>query len=421
MANFAQGLGNLSAIYNGAQSSYDSAQIRRQQMQDDQLRQTIMRQNAQQQQQEWALKQQELMRGNNAARAAVGAMGGAGASPGGLPNQVQVPGAKPMPSMPGGMQMGPQGMAPMRPPASSMTSQLPPQGGGMPPSPPPMLQRPGAPQQPQMGAQPNQGGGIGLQELGDRVRGQLGPDADPLTVYEAMKDYQAMMKPQDADEYKRIGLMIQEMRLENQTRSVDQKEGQTSTARREMDNRAYGLGIDPMGMDDKALSKAIAAKSGTELGGKDAKRDRLPVAEERYKLAKDDVKTVSDDIKAIIKAHPNAVGAYGKIYKGIGSAYGFLKEPEPQDAAAANALKPKFEQLEQALGMAGSYGGMGASTLTKRWGDVMGGTDWVTNPQRITDTLDSINGNLDRFKEQSGGEAPNDIDALVNKYNQPGQ
>ena len=412
MAGIGNFLGNAAAIYNGADNSFYAQQQHKQQQDDNNLRQMLMRQNMQQQQQEWQLKQQELARGNNAARAAVGALGGAGASPGGIPQPVQVPGAQPIPGMsqPGGMNMGPQGMAPMSPPpAMSRSTQLPAQGGGVPRS----------PQQPQMGAQ---GGGLPLDQLADRIRQQLPPDQqDPLTIYDAMSKYQTMMKPQDADEFKRIGLMIQEMRLENQTKTANAKSGEPSTARREMDNRAYGLGIDPMGMDDKALSKALAAKSGAELGAKDAKRDKPTTPQWRYEVASNDVKSTADNIKAIIKAHPNAVGAYGKLYKGMGGIAGFLHEPEPADAEAANALDVQIKKLDQSLGVAGSLGGMGSSSFAKDWESTISGKDWITNPQKLNDVLDSVTGNVERFKVPAGATQDADIDALIGKYNQPGQ
>lgn len=419
MSNFLATLGNIGSAIGQGTNQYDAILQRKQQASAAAQRMQQIDQQMKMTQQQFDMNQAALLRDRNAATAAMqsimGPQGGQPAMPG-VPQSVPMPGATPIP---GAQQGGPQ--MPMGGPQPAPMPQRP-----MPPMVP--QGQPGAGMPPQgaaPGGAPAAGGGITISQFVDNLKTQ-NPNMDPLTMFEALQKATPLLKSQDQELIKNAQLQIAQQRADDAERMREwerdhKTDGSEKTESRELHAQALRVGVDPTGKTDAQVSKEVAAKTGQTFTDLSAKRNKLSTQETRYNRATDDVKSITENIDKIIADNPKSVGAYGKLYKGIGAAYGLLEKPEPADAEAANKLNVEFEKLDQALGTAGSYGGMGASTLTNRWDRVLGDHSVFTNPQRVRDQLRAINSDLDKYKvkpgETSDGDAP--IDDLLSKYLSP--
>lgn len=387
MANFAQALGNLGNMMGGATNTYTALQERKRKEMMEDLQRRAFVQNMQMQEQQWQTQQGELQRQRTAASYAANALGN-NQQP---PQQLPMPGARPIPGAVNQNSGVPiLGATPQR---SPMPPQLPPAGGGPGPG-----MAPGKPQQPAQG-------GLSINQLADNIRAQH-PDIDPLTLMDTMDKLAPYLKQEEQEVYRRDSLELRE-RLAKVTEEMaelkaNKPDSGAAVSRREMENQARAHGVDPTGKSDAELNALVSKQTKSELDDKSGKRNKPSAQEWRYTVAQKQVKGTADDIKKTLAAHPLSVGAYGKIYKGVGGAYGLMREPEPDDAAAANHLHEKFEELAQQLGVVGSIGGMGSSTLAKMWEKNIGGEDWLTNPSKLNDYLDSITGEVDRFHVPAG-------------------
>ncbi len=311
------------------------------------------------------------------------------------PQQVAIPGAQPMPPMGGYGQSDPNfgggGLgAPSRPMGGSPSPAPPIQTpGGAPirdvgaqqapmprstPSPaPPPAGKPTGTQPPAYGKN-----GLTLDELGAYIDSQ-NPNMDPMAKLEVINKYRQYL----TEEHQRE---LTDFQAGLQGRGADRAD-RTETRQGKYQDRMLGI------MDKNADANAARANA----------PKKPTVAEWRYNNAVGDAESAANNIKSIIKDHKRSLGAWGKIYKGIGGLGGLMDEPTPEEAEAAYKLNVEFENLNEALGVAGTGGGMGATTFTKRWENALGDKNLLNNASRMNTQLDQILKNLQRKKAPTDG------------------
>lgn len=417
--SFASGLSNLGAMYNGANTAYTNAEDRRRAQVQQDLMQQVQRQALQQNQQAFQLKQQELVRDRQAAQAGMNGMFGQpggipGAQPGqpqsGVPQNVPMPGAQPMPQFNQN-----NGAAIMRPPGVGSFPGQPGPPQQMPPSAPM-----GQPPMGQPGARPQAGGGMTRQQLADNIRAQLGPDADPQTFLAAMQKMEPMLRADESAAFREETIGLRE-RLADMTVRLDEKKlegsGEDKTAARELDNMVLKAGGNPKGMtaDQKndfvgkffQGQNKISADNKTKLSG----------PQQRMAEASDDVNLISSNIKRILEANPKAAGIWGKYNTFTGKVANFFGHPEKADAQAANELAEQFEELKNALGVAGTYGGVGGAAASKSWKEQLDAKGWGTNAQTLTDMLNAMQGKITTLQKVAGEGDQEHIDDVIDRWN----
>lgn len=402
--NFTQGLSNLGAIYSSAQSDAAAMEERRRLAEMNEMQMMAARQNMAQQAQQGAQAQQRFQaeqalvgRQRDAAQAVQGFLRGP-------PQNTPLPGATPMPSMgggqPGGMPQSPMGgmASPMGPPPMARPPQ-----GGMPQAPQgmPGITVPGGLPKGQMAAPapPAQGGAgtpmpgapqgfsgrVPIRQLAQHIMGQ-NPDMDPLTLIDAMQQYQALMAPEDKKQYDELRLALQEDNLDIKRQLAEVKaagSGEDKTARRELENAARARGLDPTGKSTAELSAYVTK---TPAPVKDTAGER------RGKNAAADVRILADEIKKLVQKNPGAVGIWGKAAVTGGKIAGGSGQPASEDAKAAIRLRSKLTRLEQRLGVMDSAGGQGGTTFAKQWRETLGGNDWSQTPELLVEAISDFTG-----------------------------
>ena len=405
MSGLFRTLGNIGTVFSGADQQQAAAELRKRQQAQALLQQAAIKQQMAQRQQQMAAQQAQVGDANTAAAMQMGLMRG-GSQPGQqppqgqpqIPQQVAMPGAQPMP----------QGQPPMGGPRpiQGLPGQ---QTMGMSPrpmsQPQPGPQRPPqAPQQPAQGGG-QQGGGMSLEQAVSYIDQNYANAPDRVKL-EALNSFQNKLSAQAQAQLAQL---------------KEQREAAHTTA----EDKAKTRELDISGQRAKTGDRMadIAEERAKTLRDKAAAPPKQSVAQWKYKTAQTDVNAAADNIEAIVKAHPNAVGAYGKIYKGIGSAYGVMHEPEPADAEAAQELDVQFQKLTQALGVAGGVGGLGGSTFSKQWENTLGDKSIYTNPQKVLNQIKSLRGDVAKYTVPAGvgdsseaADSGSDIDALVAKY-----
>lgn len=389
--------------------SYLSNSIREQQnremQQQEQMRGLQMNAYLQQQQQAQRAQQAAAI----AARILPGAMTGK------LPENVEIPGATRMPG--GGMggyipQSGGGGFGgPQSPP------QMPSMGGGEIYRPAPTPVTPGsAPIRDEGARQPSQSSAapavstmaptaaksspgskytppsrgqnmITLDHLGTYIDSQY-PGLDPESKLAVMMKYRDFV----SDEHK-TEMDDWEGRLKGVNAETSANQAGTAAAR---ERRVADQEASRLGLEERRVKV---------LEGKAAQPAKVPVALQRYKMATNDATTSANEIKRIVNANPLALGAWGAAYKGIAGLGAQFDQPTPEVAQAASQLDVEFENLFQSLGVAGTYGGMGASTLTKRWEEALGNKSLLTSKDRMLTKMDQLLKGLNKH-EPVATEAP---------------
>lgn len=329
------------------------------------------------------------------------------------PQNVAIPGATPMPGggmggyipQPGGGGLGatqpPPQMPSMgqgeiyRPPPAPVTSGAAPirdEGARAAPSAPEGVENvtveTKAPEKTSKFAPPKRPG-LSLDQVGSYLDSMY-PGMDPMTKLEAIKQYRELLSDEHKKELDDFDATIKGVNAETSSRQAD-----TAAAR---EGRVAKQEGQRLGLDERRVKV---------LEGKAAQPAKVPVAMQRYQMAQKDAEASAREIKRIVSAQPMALGAWGAAYKGIGGLGAQFEQPTPEVADAAYQLNVEFENLFQALGVAGTYGGMGAAALTKRWESALGNKSLLTGKDRMITQMDQLLKGLDKNKPvQEEPEAP---------------
>lgn len=394
MANLISSLGYMGSAARGADDMYSALQARQRAQEQADLQRAEITQSMRMRDQQWALQQSELFRRENAARMAMGMMPGmgGGGGGGGPPQNVGMPGATPMP---GGQPPQQQGQPQLGPTPQMTPIPRPPQG------------------QPQGGAQASptdglSGGGISIAQIVDHIK-SANPNADPLTVYEALQNYQAMMKPQDAQIYKNLQLQLAEMRLQlSADRERRAGDAPKVTASRELRNLALQHGVDVTGKTDEQIEKEVSTATGKEKALTSA---RTTAGERRTESAKKDVDGLTKQALAIIKQHPNAVGVWAAGDVLAAKAAGVVGYDAPENAEAATQLQVILGKLADRAGVADAGSGTGGTQFAKRYEQILGSKKLFNTSQLLAAALEANVGDLSKSlpADPSIGAAPEGV------------